>query len=71
LTPSDGPVICSCQESLMWKGVSALHVSTGPTVQMLSWTANGHSHARSRDILRLYRIRSLLMIALLSHAPSI
>jgi hypothetical protein len=32
---------------------SALHVSTDPTVQRLSWTAKGHSQARSRDILCL------------------
>jgi len=40
---------------------SALHVWNDPTEQTLSWTANGHSHARSHDIPCLYRIRSLLL----------
>jgi hypothetical protein len=46
---------------------SALHVWTDPTEQMLSWTANGRSHARGHYILCLYRIRSLLMITRALH----
>lgn len=63
MIPSDGPVICSCQQSLMWKGV--VHY----TSELILLSKCYHEQlmvTRVREVC-LYRIRSLLMITRALH----